>query len=287
MSGSTDKVAILSIVASGATAAFTSAMITYDWDTSPSNRAQNNENVAIYGFVPDQATPRALCFVAMFTLTFAHTLARTFSCALLMASNASYLMYYLVGDMALFYLVKIVRGDLRYHVDGDAVASFLMTLFIRFAAKIMMDFTALMQMRHPCECGGMIWSLSLVFALVSCFACGWVYVQDDGSEGGNRLRGGLVWTLISGLSGLFVASSLVFLAVINREFMHTFTSTDTAATYNRKWFTGIGDGDDESKSQVFGVHPLGRMSFEKEIRAWTMNGWERFEQEKPAWFTDR
>lgn len=86
---------------------------------------------------------------------------------------------------------------------------------------------------------------------------------------------------------MFVASSLVFLAVINREFLLAFTSKDTAATYNRKWFSGIRDGDHESKSQVFGVHPVYRKSFEKEICEWTMNGWERFEQEQPAWFTER
>jgi len=112
---------MLSIVAS--TTAFISAVITYDWDTSPSNRAQNNKNVAFYCFVPDQATPRALCFVAMLTLTMAHTLARTFSCALLMVSKASYLMYYLLGDLALFYLVKLVRRYLRYATNADPAAS--------------------------------------------------------------------------------------------------------------------------------------------------------------------
>lgn len=78
--------AFVSILVLAATAGFTSAMLSYDADTSPSQR---NKNPAFYGYVPDKALNRAICFMSMTALSFAQMLLLLFSCALLAAINLS------------------------------------------------------------------------------------------------------------------------------------------------------------------------------------------------------
>ena len=76
--------ALISILVSAATIAFTSSMLTYDWDTSPTKRSTSP---LFYGFVPDKALPRAMCFLSMMSLSFAHVLFLTSACALLALTN--------------------------------------------------------------------------------------------------------------------------------------------------------------------------------------------------------
>jgi len=284
-SGNTNKAAIVSLIASCAATAFTSTTMSYDWDTSPEKRKLNSANVQFYGFVPDKAAPRACCFIAMLSFAFAHTLAKSFSTALLAVLNITWLAAYLIGDVLLFCLVKAVRGDLRYGLNLGPVASGILTVLGRTAAKVMIDFTALLLMRHPGEAGGLTFTLSLVQAQIVCFVSCWLYLMYY--EGDEKLSDATVWTIVGGLGSIFFLGGAVFLFVIDRDFMHTFFDTDTCATFNRKWFRGIKDGDDEQRSQAFSIHPAQRKRFENELHSWTLDGWERFEQVKPSWFTDR
>ena len=96
----------------------------------------------------------------------------------------------------------------------------------------------------------------------------------------------VVWGITGFLFALFVVGWIAFLLVMNREFLGTFISTDTYASFLKKWFTGVPDGDDEMKSTVFRKHPASRTLIEKEIREWTLANWERWDREKPLWFTD-
>jgi hypothetical protein len=284
ISGGSNRIAMLSILISAATTAFTSVMISYDWDTSPTQRATNNKNIKFYGFVPDRANPRFLCFTSMFIFTTAHTLARAFSCSLLAIVNRSWLLRYLVLDFFLFCAIKWVRSDLRYGVNATGVTSYVLTFFIRFADKFMTDFVALMQVRHPGECGGLLWTLCLVWSQISCVACGWIYLKY--APEALRMDAWTVWGLIGSLIVVFLIGAGSFLYVCNREFIQSFFSTDTYATYNRKWFTGIDKSDEAQRSKIFDVHPDYRCEIEGEIRAWTLANWERWETQKPVWFTE-
>ncbi|GMH80369.1 hypothetical protein TL16_g08518 [Triparma laevis f. inornata] len=58
--------ALISILVSAATIGFTSSMISYDWDLSPTNRANNP---LFCGYIPDSALKRAACFFSMMWLT--------------------------------------------------------------------------------------------------------------------------------------------------------------------------------------------------------------------------
>lgn len=98
--------ALASILVSAATIGFTSSMISYDWDTSPTNRSNNP---IFYGYVPDKALHRAVCFLSMMTLSFSRVFLLTFSCALLAAIDVNWLLYYLGADTILFLLYKVLQ----------------------------------------------------------------------------------------------------------------------------------------------------------------------------------
>jgi hypothetical protein len=288
-SGNFDNIAIASILVSAATTAFTSTMLTFDWDTSPTKRAQGNKNVKFYGFVPDGAAARVTCFASMFSFTFAHTLARAFSCALLAAVNKRWLMCWLTGDMLVYFLYKFARGDLRYGTNASDGLSATFSTIARFGEKVLVDNTALMQVRHPGQIGGLFWTASLIMSQISCFVCGWLYLMNYKNKEGEKetkLSENVVWGSIGLLFALFVVGWIVFLLVMNREFLDTFFSTDTYASYLKKWFAGIPDSDDEMKSTIFSKHPSHRKKMEGEIKAWTLANWERWDKEKPKFFTD-
>ncbi|GMH81317.1 hypothetical protein TL16_g08891 [Triparma laevis f. inornata] len=93
--------ASISTLVSATTIGFTSSMLSYDWDTSPTSRLGSP---LFYGFVPDKAVSRALCFISMLALSFANVLLQTFACALLAITNWKWLLYYLFADMGLYFL---------------------------------------------------------------------------------------------------------------------------------------------------------------------------------------
>ena len=155
--------ALISILVSAATIAFTSSMLSYDWDTSPSNRGGAP---LFYGFVPDKALPRAVCFFSMMSLSFAHVLLMTSACALLALTNPKWLLLFLGVDIGIFYLYKIVRGDFFYFANLAGVLRFVTALLHRFTLKILVNFTMLVQLRHPNEVGGLSFLLSILMSVV-------------------------------------------------------------------------------------------------------------------------
>ena len=62
---------------------------------------------------------------------------------------------------------------------------------------------------------------------------------------------------------------------------------DTASTFNRKAFLHLREDQDLEKSYVLTCHPDVYKSWGDELmKPWTLENWSRWEEEKPAWFTD-
>ena len=80
---------------------------------------------------------------------------------------------------------------------------------------------------------------------------------------------------------------MTFASVVKREYLHSFYSMETASTYNRKAFLHLREDQDLEKSVVLADHPDIYMAWGDElIKPWTISNWNRWEDEKPAWFTD-
>jgi hypothetical protein len=112
--GSSSWKVIMSIVISAITTGFTSASISYDFDTTPSTR---RKLPGFYGYVPDQAWRRMVCFVCLMASTSLVALVRSITVAcVLIRGGSDYVAALLLGEMALYLLYKAVRGDMLYWI---------------------------------------------------------------------------------------------------------------------------------------------------------------------------
>ena len=103
-----------------------------DLDTSPKKR---RETPAFYGFVPH--TGRGLIFALMVVNSTSQFLAKIMAIALLGAVSKTWTVAYLVGDVCLFLLYKILRNDFFYWVPTQSYAgSVALGLLSRIGAKV-------------------------------------------------------------------------------------------------------------------------------------------------------
>ncbi|GMI00639.1 hypothetical protein TrST_g8799 [Triparma strigata] len=275
--------AVISILVSAATIAYTSSVLTYDWDTSPTKRTNAP---LFYGFVPEKALPRAVCFLSMMSLSFAHVLLMTSACALLALTNTNWLMLFLGVDMGVFFVYKIVQGDFLYFVNVVGVLRFVISLLLRITIKIMMNFTMLMQLRHPQEVGGLPVLVSIFASVVGSFVS--VHVYSNYYSGDVKVDNETLQTALGSLVTIWFVSAVTFASVIKREYLHTFFNMDTASTFNKKVFLSLREDQDFEKSDLLTIHPDVYKTWGDELlKPWTIKNWNRWEEEKPAWFTDK
>jgi hypothetical protein len=80
-----------------------------------------------------------------------------------MHANASYFLYYTVGDCASFFLQKAARGDIRYFANVDGWAGTACNDFLlQLLCKLIADYTGLAQFRGPGVLGGSYWTMNMV-----------------------------------------------------------------------------------------------------------------------------
>ena len=98
--------AALSLLTSACSASMSSTSSSFDYDLHPVDRKRYPRYA---GIIPDSG--RTLAFSVLFTIGTVQVVAKGVSIALLAVTNATWLMYYMVGDMALFFVYKLVRRD--------------------------------------------------------------------------------------------------------------------------------------------------------------------------------
>ena len=88
------------------------------------------------------------------------------------------------------------------------------------------------------------------------------------------------------LYAIWLLSLLSFIWVIKKSYLHTFFNLETASEFQRKTVMSLKDQDD-IKASYFFSHPDVREGWGDELlRPWTLKNWDRWEDEKPAWFND-
>ena len=114
-----------------------------------------------------------------------------------------------------------------------------------------------------------------------------VYAYSNYYNGDEKLDDETLQNALISLVAIWFVSTVTFASVIKREFLHTFYDMDTASTYNRKAFLHLREDQDFEKSWSLTVHPDVYKAWGDElIKKWTLKNWNRWEEEKPAWFTD-
>ena len=102
------------------------------------------------GYIKNDPTSRTFTFLAMFSLTLSHVLMKTIVTALLLSVRGRWLAMYVVGDMLLYMLLKVMRGDFRYWINLPDPLHLVGSFLARLCVKLLVDFTLCLHDRHRC-----------------------------------------------------------------------------------------------------------------------------------------
>ncbi len=138
---------LLSVGVSFATISFGCTNICFDFDLSTDFRRLSPE---FHGYVPSSSGKRTLVFIAMLLFTFCHIGVRLIGISVLAVVSPTVAAAVLGGDVVFFFLFKIARRDLRYWLNVEGYTSWVVTFISRLFEKLMVDFTAMVQLRRKC-----------------------------------------------------------------------------------------------------------------------------------------
>ena len=200
-------------------------------------------------------------------------LIRSFSAAMLMLVNKRYFAMYLAGDMSLYLLQKVARGDFYYWFPLNGALGLFASLIMRLGVKTVTDFTGVIQFRGDAELGGLFWTLNMFLALAASFVCVWI---GDGER--------TEWMFVGAASGAFTLSFGLFLLLTKKGYRRTFFTTKTGCDWAMDFF--LKGEDDEAKQNVLGCNKKMWKAIRGEVKEWVGEGWWRWEADRPEWYTE-
>ena len=92
------------------------------------------------------------------------------------------------------------------------------------------------------------------------------------------------WVIVGGLSGAWICTFAAFLMLMDFRFRRTFVTTQTGGQWARSLFL-------EGERDITKIIPIGFnkklwRSIRDDVKAWTLENWERWEEERPEWFNN-
>ncbi|GMI39116.1 hypothetical protein TeGR_g7043 [Tetraparma gracilis] len=267
-----------SILVSAAAAGFGTALLTYDLDVDPIRRRVAPD---FYGAIPDSNTGRLGMFVAMVANSTVLLLLRSFSAALLWKNDRVYLFGWVMGDIGLFFLVKVLQRDFMYWLNPGLgrKGHFVISIVLRFIFKFVTDSTGLFNTRHPEEVGGWGWVMSVMSALTCC-----VFAVFTHTSSGAESDKGWVLGVAGALGLLWVGSFASMVLLMKPEYRKTMYSTTSGREYAMGQF--IKADNDEKRARIFPTSNALWSPIHEEVEGWVKENYWRWEAEKPEWFTD-
>jgi len=107
---------------------------------------------------------------SMYLLSFCQLLGKSLEMAILVQVGGKILaLSVLGGEMVVYLVYKLVRGDFRYWVPLPQGTSLSVSLITRVVVKVVCDFTGFLHARHPHEMGGFYWLMNMVWTQASVF----------------------------------------------------------------------------------------------------------------------
>ena len=269
----------VSIAISALVTGYTSATLSYDFDTDPSKRRRSP---AFYGYIPDEPQKRLFLFTLM-TLNGALLLIiKSIAYSLVALINKSWCVMFFVGDVGLFFTLKFAQRDFTYWLPIYGCVGLVLNIAMRWIVKIIVDFTAIVHYRHAGEAGGLYYTLNLIagfgFSLLA------VYVYESNTIPAERVFAiEQIWTNMVFLVSSNVCLFVVFFFSINKKFRSTFFSTLTGVELSQQIFSK--SKEDAEKSQIFRRHRGHWVDIEDDVKRWLHERWYLWMDEKPEWFT--
>ena len=297
-----DKRAVVSIFISASTIAVTGTSLSWDLDTSPNKRRGGPD---FYGYITNDPTSRIFTFFAMFTLTLSHVFIKALATALVISVSGTWMAIYLAVDLLFFFLFKIVRGDFRYWMNIPDPLSFFSSFIIRLIQKLLIDNTLCLHMRHPYEVGGVLFVIVVVQNQTACIVAVQLYLKYYQEQiqvaaidiigattnttipavyTDTKVEASMLWLNLSCLFALFVLSAAALVYFMDRNYLHTFVTTDTGPERAVKKY--LGSTTDEQRMGIFYVHPSYRTKAHDELEALVGDNWANWMVNRPDWLTD-
>ena len=101
---------VVSLTSSILTSAFISAQLSHEWDASEENR---QHEPAFYWYLPSGLKQRGFTILQLFLIATFNLVIRALSFVSLAQRSTSAVMMVFGGELALYFLVKILRGDFQ------------------------------------------------------------------------------------------------------------------------------------------------------------------------------
>ena len=181
--------------------------------------------------------------------------------------------------MGLYILQKIMRGDFHYWFPFDGALELFVSFLMRFIVKVITDFTGIVQFRHAGELGGTYWTMNIFLSVLASFGSIEIYIADRDPEEASEMRV-IAWSMFVAWLALFG----VFMLLMKHEYRKTFWSRQTGAEVTRSYF--LEGKSDEMKAIIFTSNKKQWNVIRDEVKAWVLQNWWKWKEEKPAWFTD-
>jgi hypothetical protein len=288
--------AVISIAVSLGTTAFTSAMITYDFDNSPPRR---RDQPKMYGITGDEPGQKMMCFIAIYVMAFTHVAGRIVAAAMFTAVSGALTMWALAGEMGLYFVYKLARSDFTYWVPTHGtMLTALVAVIARMVRKLIFDFTGLLQERHPYEMGGQVFFLSMLWSQAVPHVAKDIYYSRfdaelfnitlaDGTivEGSNMLDEEKASSVLSLLTTVWACALLTLIYNMDRDLLPSFFTSMTGHEYTVSLFRAS-DSDEAKFGAIFGNHDSHALSIRGDVKKWVLENYEGWETTKPTWFND-
>jgi hypothetical protein len=212
------------------------------------------------------------------------------------------------GELLIYYVIKGLRRDLWYWTPVYGGSGVFVSWMIRWIIKVIVDWTAVVQFRHPNEVGGAYFTFSLgltvVIGVVAAlqyekvvdyviYSPNSTFVEDIDLGEDNHIVGGeesgleesiVVTIMVVACSGMVVSYASLLVSV-KREYLHTFISTKTGNESTQEILT-----KNEEDEQRFWIFQNSRHKWEykigKEVKAWINEKLPLWLEEPPEWFND-
>ncbi|GMI38335.1 hypothetical protein TeGR_g2682 [Tetraparma gracilis] len=253
----------------------------YDMDILPTNRNYNEYQ----GIVPTEN--RGVAFALVGVLCTGQVLSKALATALLYATESSLLWTYIACDYGLYLGYKLIRRDIIWgYVAMPTIPSVIIAPIYRVFEKAMLDFTGSFHWRLPENMGGQYFLFNMVSTQIGVLAAVHLYNGNAPDEDGLKLGATLTWTAAGALTSAWLALLVYFVArIVVPSRRHTLWSSVTGRQFFQDLF--FKGNSEETRMEIFAVNKLvWEKEIGEEVKAWTMENWESWAEEKPAWFTE-
>jgi len=108
-----------------------------------------------------------------------------------------------------------------------------LSILMRVAAKVITDYTGVVQLRASGELGGAYWTLNMLLAIAMTFASVYIDFESDVDE---AMSEETAWLAVSLLGGAWLTVFLTFLVLMKKKYRATFLSLQTGNDYFQNYF---------------------------------------------------